>query len=191
MPKGNMSTEGETLQVSILPYKCSICPPLVTLQMSNLAILANSKTQNGFLFPVHAMFRHDCPLAIKPASRPRRLVHKKKLGEILYLFICSFLLCLSWLLRSGLRKFRRDLWITLYIYMFIVYIFQTGFSVSSWSILKNVGMLTSLHTKYCELASCKVRWVQFKIWQANLAQLRVDLFFVFNGKWTLCSNTLV
>jgi hypothetical protein len=25
------------------------------------SILANSKTQNAFLFPVHAMFRHDCP----------------------------------------------------------------------------------------------------------------------------------
>jgi hypothetical protein len=25
-PKGNMSTEGETLQVSVLPYRCSIAP---------------------------------------------------------------------------------------------------------------------------------------------------------------------
>ena len=70
-----MSTEGQTLQVSVVPYKCSICPPLVTRHMS---ILPNSKTQNAFLFPVHAMFRHDCPLAEKPASTPRRLVHKKK-----------------------------------------------------------------------------------------------------------------
>ena len=46
--------------------------------MSNLAILANFKTQNASLFPVHAMFRHDCSLAVKPASRPRHLVHKKK-----------------------------------------------------------------------------------------------------------------
>jgi hypothetical protein len=50
-PKGNMSTEGETLQVSVLPCKCSICPLLVTRQMSNLAIFANSKTQNGFCIP--------------------------------------------------------------------------------------------------------------------------------------------
>jgi len=35
------------------------------------------KTQNALLFPVHAMFRHDCPLAVKPASTPRRLVHKE------------------------------------------------------------------------------------------------------------------
>ena len=31
-----------------------------------------------------------------------------KLGEILYLLICSFLPCLSWLLRSRVRKPRRD-----------------------------------------------------------------------------------
>jgi len=29
-----MSTEGETLQVSVLPYRCSIYPPLVMRQMS-------------------------------------------------------------------------------------------------------------------------------------------------------------
>ena len=40
----------------------------------------------------------------------------QKLGEILYLLICSFLPCLSWLLRSRVRKSRRDLRITLYIY---------------------------------------------------------------------------
>ena len=39
---------------------------------------------------------------------------KKKLGDILYLLICSFLPCLSWLLRSRVGKSRRDLWITLY-----------------------------------------------------------------------------
>jgi hypothetical protein len=44
--------------------------------MSNLAVLANFNTQNVFLFPVHVMFRHDCPLAVKLASTPRRLVHK-------------------------------------------------------------------------------------------------------------------
>jgi len=38
---------------------------------------ANSKTQNAFLFPVHAMFRHDCPLAVKLASTLRHLVHTK------------------------------------------------------------------------------------------------------------------
>jgi hypothetical protein len=42
------------------------------------SFLANSKTQKVFLFPVHAIFRHDCPLGVKPASTLRRLVKKKK-----------------------------------------------------------------------------------------------------------------
>jgi hypothetical protein len=41
------------------------------------SVLSNSKTQNAFLFSVHAIFRHDCPLAVKPASTLRRLVYKK------------------------------------------------------------------------------------------------------------------
>jgi len=39
---------------------------------------------------------------------------KKKTGEIIHLMICSFLLCLSWLLHSRVWKFWKDLWITLY-----------------------------------------------------------------------------
>jgi hypothetical protein len=31
-PKGSMSTEGKTLQVSVLSYRCSICPPLATFR---------------------------------------------------------------------------------------------------------------------------------------------------------------
>jgi hypothetical protein len=34
--KGNISTEGETLQFSVPPYRFSICAPLVTRQMSIL-----------------------------------------------------------------------------------------------------------------------------------------------------------
>jgi len=41
------------------------------------SVLANSKTQNTFLFPFHAMFCHDCPLVVKTASIPQRIVHKK------------------------------------------------------------------------------------------------------------------
>jgi hypothetical protein len=62
------------------------CPTLQVLDMSTLGdatvcqFLANSKTQNAFLFPVHAMFRHDYPLAVKPAGTPRRqYTHKKNL----------------------------------------------------------------------------------------------------------------
>ena len=78
------------------------------------SVFANSKTQNAFLFTVNAIFLYDYPLAMEPGSKPRPLV-QKKLGEILYLLICSFLPCLSWLLRSRVRKSRKDLWITLYI----------------------------------------------------------------------------
>ena len=61
----------------------SFCPALQALDMSNLGDVAdvnpaNSKTQKAFLFLARAMFRHDCPLAVKPASTPRRLVQKKK-----------------------------------------------------------------------------------------------------------------
>ena len=45
------------------------------------SVLANSKTQNAFLFTVNAIFRHDYPLAVEPGSTPRPLV-QKKLGEI-------------------------------------------------------------------------------------------------------------
>src|SRR5215475_3005255 len=70
------------------------------------SVLANSKKQNAFLFTVNTIFRHDYPIAVEPASTPRPLA-QKKLGEILYLLICSFLPCLSWLLRSRVRKSRR------------------------------------------------------------------------------------
>ena len=47
------------------------------------SVLANSKTQNVFLFTVHAIFRHDYPLAAEPASTPRPLVQKKTLTDSL------------------------------------------------------------------------------------------------------------
>ena len=40
------------------------------------SVLANSKTQNAFLFTVNAIFRHDYPLAMEPGSTPRPLVQK-------------------------------------------------------------------------------------------------------------------
>ena len=47
------------------------------------SVLANSKTQNAFLFTVHAIFRHDYPLAVEPASTPRPLVQNKTLRDSL------------------------------------------------------------------------------------------------------------
>jgi hypothetical protein len=51
------------------------------------SILANSKTQNTFLFPAHAMFHHDCHLAVKPASMPWRRVHKTTLRDSLLIYM--------------------------------------------------------------------------------------------------------
>ena len=42
-PKGNMSTEGQTLQVSVLPYRYSICAPLLTSEGSWQTFLANAR----------------------------------------------------------------------------------------------------------------------------------------------------
>ena len=41
------------------------------------SVLANSKTQNAFLFTMYAIFRHDYSLAVEPPSTPRPLVQKK------------------------------------------------------------------------------------------------------------------
>ena len=41
------------------------------------SVLANSKTENAFLFTVNAIFLHDYPLAVEPGSTPRPLVQKK------------------------------------------------------------------------------------------------------------------
>ena len=37
---------------------------------------ASPVNDNAFLFTVHAIFRHDYPLAVEPASTPRPLVQK-------------------------------------------------------------------------------------------------------------------
>ena len=47
------------------------------------SVLANSKTQNPLLFTVHAIFCHDYPLAVEPASTPRSLVQNKTLSDSL------------------------------------------------------------------------------------------------------------
>jgi hypothetical protein len=57
--------------------------------MSNLAILADSKTQNASLFPVHAMFRHDCPLTVKLASTQWNLVKKWRDGAPVDMFLSA------------------------------------------------------------------------------------------------------
>ena len=41
------------------------------------SVLANSKTQNAFLFTANAIFRHDYPLSVETGSTPRPVVKKK------------------------------------------------------------------------------------------------------------------
>jgi len=55
--------------------------------------------QNAFLFTVNAIFLHDYALAVETGSTPRPLVPKKWKNSLP--FICSFLPCLYWLLRSS------------------------------------------------------------------------------------------
>jgi len=59
--------------------------------------LANSKTQNAFLFTVHAIFRHDYPLAVEPASArtPRPLVQKKVERFSTYWYVPFCRVCLG------------------------------------------------------------------------------------------------
>ena len=40
-----------------------------------VSVLANSKTQNAFLFTVNAICLHDYPVAVETGSTPRPLVH--------------------------------------------------------------------------------------------------------------------
>ena len=57
--------------------------PKPPLHSHNWLILANSKTQNAFLFTVNVIFLHDYPLAVEPGSTPRPLVQKKTLRDSL------------------------------------------------------------------------------------------------------------
>jgi hypothetical protein len=52
---------------------------------------------NAFLFPVYAMFRHDCPLAVNPVSTPRRLVHKKNFERFsTYMLLSAVSVLIPW-----------------------------------------------------------------------------------------------
>jgi hypothetical protein len=62
---------------------CVVRRPKPLLHSQNWLSFGKFQTQNAFLFPVYATFRHDCPLAVKPASTPRRLGHKINLADSL------------------------------------------------------------------------------------------------------------
>ena len=86
-PKGSMSTEGETLQVFVLPYRCSICTITVLTSAASPRVDISSTCKVG-----------------------------EKLGVSLPLLTCSASAWPSRLLYHRGRKYRRDLWITLYIF---------------------------------------------------------------------------
>ena len=65
---------GGSVRYKIRNLRCTVIIDLV---------LANSKTQNAFLFTVHAIFLHDYPLAVESASTPRPLVQNKTLRDSL------------------------------------------------------------------------------------------------------------
>ena len=51
------------------------------------SVLANSKTQNAFLFTAKAIFLHDYPLAVEPGGTPRPLVQKKTWRDSLPIYM--------------------------------------------------------------------------------------------------------
>jgi hypothetical protein len=51
---GSMSTEGETLQVSLLPYRCSICPTLVTYQAPDVSCMRSTVSADCPRWPVRS-----------------------------------------------------------------------------------------------------------------------------------------
>jgi hypothetical protein len=58
------------------------------------SVLANSKTQSAFSSSVLAKFRHDCPLAVKPASAPWRLLRKQTWRDSIPIDILLSAVCL-------------------------------------------------------------------------------------------------
>ena len=84
-PKGSMSTEGEILQVSVLPYRCSICPALI----KGLTSAASPRVDISSTCKVGQKLEMSLPLlTCSPSAWPSRLLYRR-----------------GW-------KSRRDLWIT-------------------------------------------------------------------------------
>ena len=93
---------------------CVVHDPKSPLHSHNWLSFGKFQDTERFLIHCERHFSSRLPPAVEPGSTTRPLV-QKKLGEILCLLICSFLPCLSWLLRSRVRNSRRDLLITLYV----------------------------------------------------------------------------
>ena len=94
---------------------CAVHGPKPPLHRHNWLSFAKFQDTERFLIHRARHFSSRLPSSGGTCKYAKAPSTKKRLWEILYLLICSFLPCLSWLLRSRVRKFRRDLWITLYL----------------------------------------------------------------------------
>ena len=93
---------------------CVVHDPKPPLHSHNWLSFDKSQDTERFLIHCERHFSSRLPLSGGIWKYAKASSTKKKLGEILYLLICSFLPCLSCLLRSRVRKSRRDLRINLY-----------------------------------------------------------------------------
>ena len=94
---------------------CAVHGPKPPLHRHNWLSFGKFQDTECFLIHCARHFSSRLPPSSGTCKYAKAPSTKKKLWEILYLLICSFLAFLSWLLRSRVRKFQRDLWITLYV----------------------------------------------------------------------------
>jgi len=122
MARSFRSTQAATLLEFHVPFtNCFVCrwfcvvhDPKPPLHRQNWLSFGKFQDTECFLIHYQRHFSSRLPPSGGTCKYAKAPSTKKKLGEILYLLICSFLPCLSWLLRSRVQKSRRDLWITLY-----------------------------------------------------------------------------
>ena len=117
------SAQVATLLEFHVPFtNCFVCrwfwvvhDPKPPLHSHNWLSFGKFQDTERFLIHCESHFSSRLPPSSGTCKYAKAPSTQKKLGKILYLLICSFLPCLSWLLRNRVRKSRRDLWITLYV----------------------------------------------------------------------------
>jgi hypothetical protein len=106
----SVSTDIESLQVCVLLYRCSISTPDDAADVNPVIQFLPHTLQHPMVDSSH----FSTQLPSSGTTRMYAVMTHYALGEFLCLLVCSFLLCLSWLLYYRVRKSRRDLRITLY-----------------------------------------------------------------------------
>jgi hypothetical protein len=118
------------------------------------SVFANS---NAFLFPVQAMFRHNCPLAVKPASMPRHLVHRKTWRDSLPIdmlhFPIYYLCLLSILIIINIWEFR----------VFLIFAMACHLHVA-WTKISCITFIWLHHAwlKHCSV--CIIKWCWYYLY---------------------------